>query len=157
MRKLLALIFGSLVSLQAQAETKWGVATAQDNGKPLIYRYIASPPAGIRITDYPHLVAISWTFDGSIRNGMPEPDVNERMIQLEDLLEKALESKKNAFMTLIVTGNGRKEWQWYSRDVSETMQLINEALKDIAPFPIEISLQSDPNWSAYFDIIKAVK
>jgi hypothetical protein len=157
MRKLLSLVLGAFMSTQAQAEDKWGVATAQDNGKPLIYRYILSPPSGVRISDYPDMVAMTWVFDASVRNGLPEPGTNSRMVELEELLEKTLESKKNAYLTISVTGNGRKEWQWYSRDVSETMKLINEVLSGRVAYPIEISRQSDPGWSAYFDIVNAAR
>jgi hypothetical protein len=157
MRKLLSLLIGLFVSSQAHAADRWGVATSEDNGKPLIYRYILKPPSGIRISDYPDMIAISWEFDASVRNGMPDAGTNTRMIELEEVLEKKLEGSKNAFLTLSVTGNGRKEWQWYSRNVGETMGLINEALSGRTPFPIQISRQSDPKWSAYFDVLKAVK
>ena len=45
-------------------------------------------------------------------NGMPSPAENERMVLLEELLEP-LETQRTAFMTVVVTCNGVKEWQWY--------------------------------------------
>jgi hypothetical protein len=156
-RTLIGLLLGLAISMQTQAEDRWAVATGSDNGRPLIYRYILAPPEGIKIGQYPNLLGISWKYDGSARSGMPDPATNQRMVLLEELLEKKLEGTRNAFLTVSVTGNGRKEWQWYSRDIQETMKLLNEALQGQDAFPIQISRQDDPKWSAYFGILNAAK
>ncbi|GAA4493998.1 DUF695 domain-containing protein [Pseudaeromonas paramecii] len=157
MPKLLCLLIGLLIYSQVHAADGWGVATSEYNRKPLIYRFLLKPPSGIQISDYPDLTGISWVFEASVNNGMPDSATNTRMIEFEELLENKLEGSNNAFLTLCVTGNRRKEWQWYSRNVGETMKLINQALLGKSRFPILISRQSDPTWSAYFDVVKLVK
>jgi hypothetical protein len=80
---------------------------------------------------------------------MPDQDVFERMGQLEDLLMPAFEGAEQAFLTVIATGNGVREWQWYARDPDAVMQLVNETLGEYEPFPIQFSFQDDPDWEGY--------
>jgi hypothetical protein len=130
-------------------EAKWAVAQGEDNGLPLIFRVRSQEPHGIDISLYPNLMAVSWSYEPVNVSGMPPPDVLRRMEQFEDALDSELEAVQSAFLTVIVTGNGVREWQWYSRDTQETMENINKALSPHEPFPVEFSLQSDPHWEAY--------
>ena len=82
-------------------------------------------------------------------SGMPAQKQVERMQLFEDLLRSALEGPGQAYLTVIVTGNGVREWQWYSRDPAETMALVNKALSNHDPFPVQFSVQDDPDWQAY--------
>ncbi len=146
-------LFASILALlgcsKGSVEDQWTVATGDDNGKPMIVRFRSNVPSGVDIKQYPHLLAITWKYEPSNDGGMPSKPDNERMVLLEQLLD-SLEVKCTAFMTVVVTCNGVKEWQWYSRDHEETMRDLNSALSGQKPFPIEISQQEDPGWSAYF-------
>ncbi len=71
------------------------------------------------------------------------------MAELEDLLESGLESVRQAFLTVIVTGNGVREWQWYARDPEKTMEIVNETLGHLEPFPVQFAFQADPDWEGY--------
>jgi hypothetical protein len=127
----------------------WTVAKASDQGKPLIIRFRSTPPTGINQTNYRHMMAISWKYEPSSDAGMPSPKESDRMKGLEDLLNQAFEPVQQAFLTVVVTGNGVREWQWYSRDPAEFMSLLNKALAGHSQFPITVSKQDDPEWEAY--------
>lgn len=149
---LLSSLLGLMGCSKKKQEDAWAVATGHDGGKPLIFRFREVVPPDISKPEFPNLLAISWQYDPDINNGMPTPKDNERMVLLEDLLEKALEGKKQSILTAVVTGNGVKEWQWYSRDAKTSMQIINEALSGHSEFPIQISTEHDPEWSAYLNL-----
>jgi hypothetical protein len=125
------------------------VATGQDDGKPLILRIRNKPPSFARKEAFPHLLAVCWQYESPNEQGMPSEDVVARMSQLEDLLEEALEGARQAFLTVIVTGNGVREWQWYARNPDEVMKLVNDTLGELEPFPVEFSFQDDPEWVGY--------
>jgi hypothetical protein len=80
---------------------------------------------------------------------MPTPADKEQMDLLEDLLLPALEKNNDAILTVVATGNGTREWQWYSAAPETTMLLVNSALAGHPPFPVELSIQDDPEWEAY--------
>jgi hypothetical protein len=132
----------------------WTMATAEDNGKPLIFRIRNSPPPFARKPDFPHLLAVCWQYEPPNNQGMPDQEVFARMGQLEDLLMPAFEGAEQAFLTVIATGNGVREWQWYARDPDAVMQLVNETLGAYEPFPVQFSFQEDPDWGGYSQFLE---
>src|SRR4051812_36479825 len=89
------------------------VATGADDGKPLVFRIRNEPPPfAQKKKAFPHLLAVGWQYDSPNEQGMPSEDVVARMGALEDLLTEAFEGARQAFLTVVVTGNGVREWQW---------------------------------------------
>jgi hypothetical protein len=130
-------------------EERWTVAQGEDDGLPLIFRIRNKKPHGIELNTYPHLIAISWLYPSTNEFRMPSSEISTLMMQFEELLETVLEKSQSAFLTVIVTGNERREWQWYSRSPEETMGFVNQVLMEREPFPVEFSMQKDPQWEAY--------
>jgi Family of unknown function (DUF695) len=133
----------------------WSIATGEDGDKPLIFRIRNQAPSFAHRRAFPHLLAVCWEYEAANDMGMPASDVTEGMGQFEDLVLPALENANQAFLSVVVTGNGVREWQWYSRDPNETMELVNEALAACDPFPIQISVQEDPDWETYARFVGA--
>jgi hypothetical protein len=133
---------------QASAD-RWKLAKAVDNGKPLIFRIRETTPECARKEGFPLLLAVCWKYKSPNDEGMPSKADSDRMGELEDLLMPALEGKQKAFLTVVVTGNGVREWQWYATDKDAAMKLVNKALGDKDPFPVEFVFQEDPEWEAY--------
>jgi hypothetical protein len=127
----------------------WRMATAEDDGHPLIFRIREHAPSFAKKSVFPHLLAVSWQYDATINNGMPVQADVDRMTELEDLLVPAFEGAKAAFLTVIVTGNGVREWQWYASDQETVMKLVNDTLGELEPFPVQFSFQEDPEWEGY--------
>jgi hypothetical protein len=131
------------------SENNWSVATAEDDGKPLIIRIRNQPPVFADKKALPQMLAVSWQYEPPNKQGMPSQEAAERMSQLEDLLGLAFEEAGQAFLTVVVTGNGVREWQWYVRDAEAIMAIVNEVLGEHEPFPVEFSFEMDPEWAAY--------
>jgi hypothetical protein len=142
------------LSIPTMAANDWKVATGTIDNHPIIVRYITAP--SVKPAEYPTLILITWKYKGT-SNGMPDTPTGERMGVLEDLLPKKLESAASAYLAAVVTGNGRKEWYWYSRNEAESMKLLNEALAGQAAFPIQVSVQEDPTWSAHSQLAHSAK
>lgn len=129
------------------AGDQWSVAEGRDGDMPLIFRVREIPDTLDRST-YPHLIAIQWKYQ-AIGQGMPNPQTLKQMDQMEELLIQQLETKQDAILTVIVTGNGLRELQWYARSPEAMMTGLNKALSKLPPLPIEISGEEDPGWEAY--------
>jgi hypothetical protein len=127
----------------------WKIAEAKDNGKPIIFRIRNAPPPFARKEQFPLMLGVCWKYESPNDSGMPSPSEAERMGELEDLLMPAFEGKKTAFLTVIVTGNGVREWQWYAQDKDAVMKLVNVTLGRKEPYPIEFVFEDDPDWQAY--------
>jgi len=126
----------------------WSFQTAQDGQMPIIIR-VRNVPEYIQRYNYPQLIAVSWPYTPAHTQGMPDTDDIEQMDLLERLLTEALEKTGNAILTVVVTGNGVREWQWYSRNEKETMELVNAVLAEHKVFPVTFSSEADSKWEAY--------
>ena len=128
---------------------RWSLARGENDGKPVTFRIRNQAPSFARKVDFPHLLAASWRYESPDDQGMPAAGVAESMAQFEERLVAALEGACQAFLAVIVTGDAGCEWQWYARDSEEAMKLLNEALGDLAPFPVQFGLLEDPEWEGY--------
>ena len=126
------------------SDDRWSIATGEDDGKPLIFRIRKRAPAFATKAAFPHLIAICWPFESPNAQGLPSTEDTQRMSALEDLLKAGLEEARQAFLTVVVTGNGVREWQWYARDPDQVMEQVNETLGHLEPFPVQFSFQHDP-------------
>jgi hypothetical protein len=136
------------------SEDTWRMATAEDDGKPLVFRIRERAPSFANKAAFPHLLAVSWQYEPPNDQGMPAQVDVDRMSELEDLLVPAFEGAKAAFLTVIATGNGVREWQWYARDPETVMRLVNDTLGELEPFPVQFSFQEDPEWEGYMRFLE---
>jgi hypothetical protein len=139
-----------------KTDSRWTLATGEDGGKPLIFRIRIQAPLFASKSSFPHLLAVCWNYESPNEQGMPDPADAQRMSELEDLLEEGLEGVCQAFLTVIVTGNGVREWQWYARDTDVIIDLVNKTLGHLEPFPIELSFQDDPEWEGYSQFLAII-
>jgi hypothetical protein len=133
----------------------WSICESQENGLPLIIKLREQPPAGIDCSLYQHLVSILWKYDGTENNGMPDSDLSFEMGEIEDKFEP-IEHGSIAYMVAAITGNGRKEWLWYTKDAQAYMQIVNQLLKDIPNYPLDFEVSPDPEWKTYQAFIRAL-
>ena len=65
------------------------------------------------------------------------------------MLEAVLKEDAVSTLALVSTGEGLREWTYYTKSETEFMARLNYALAGIAAFPIEIHAASDPDWDMY--------
>jgi hypothetical protein len=146
-KKLLMGLFATTATTPAISQDVWEIYTAEDNGMPLVVRLRSDIPSTVTPSAYPHMIAITWQYKSE--SGMPSALEKESMDDLEDTITSVVEPKNQGFLTVVVTGNETREWQFYARNTQDFMSLLNGALANKPVFPIELSLQSDPEWEAY--------
>jgi len=138
------------------AENVYFTAQGEQDGKPVIYRSLENVPEDQKESDFPNLINIYWSFEVDVNNGMPDSETNENQITFEDAIE-SLDKKDISHLMLVVTGNGRKEWIWYVKDVDSWLNQLNELLQGHDVYPIEIKIDQDSEWSMYHNFVSGVK
>jgi len=149
-------VFDWLRRRKAEPTDAWTIARTEEDSRTVLLRFRSFAPAGVNTSDYPHLVNIYWRYDGDANDGMPAPDLHQRMCALESRLD-AIEGMGIGFLVLSVTGNNRKEWVWYVADESTYMVRVNEALSAGGRFPVEFESTEDPDWSNFTSLLAAVR
>jgi hypothetical protein len=125
----------------------WSVAHAEKNGKPLLIRFRSQRPQGVETAAFPFLLSATWTYPAN-EAGLPAPEETQLMDRFEDALA-ALEASQAAYLMVVLTGNGERDWLWYTHGEAEAMRQVNEALKGHKPYPVQFSVQQDRSWEAY--------
>jgi hypothetical protein len=133
----------------APVNERWTVAQAEKNGLPMLIRFRSERPQGVQSASYPFLISATWSYSQANPAGMPSSEELESMSRFEDALEAALETSQSAYLMVILTSNGDRDWLWYSRSEEETMRLVNQALKGHTKYPVQFAIQKDPGWKAY--------
>ncbi|MDP2716001.1 DUF695 domain-containing protein [Rheinheimera sp.] len=141
---------------EAVAENIYFTAQGEQDGKPIIYRSMEKVPEGQTEADFPTLINIYWSFESDANNGMPDSQTNADQIAFEDAID-SLDQNGVSHLMLVVTGNGRKEWIWYVKDVEGWMGKLNELLSGHKVYPVEIEIEQDQNWSTYHNFVSGVK
>ena len=79
-----------------------------ENDFPVIMKFVNELPETKVMSKLPFLTVISWKYDGTERNGMPLTKVNNRMIILEEAIEKSMSSTDLFTHVYSRTGNNLK-------------------------------------------------
>ena len=142
--------------MSANDEDLWTLARSEEDGRPLVLRFLSQVPASVSRQDYPHLIHIHWGYPVDDERGMPESDLHATMIEMEEAL-LPLEAEGLARNALIVTGNGRKEWFWYTRSVDEFIARLNDLLSGFSELPIALEASRDPEWSNLTGVLESLE
>lgn len=134
-------------------EPKGVIGEVYINGFPVIYKFVNEFPNEDFRSKYPRLVVVSWNYDGSQNNGMPENSINERMIVLEDALEEKIENLGISTHIYSRTGNNLKELVYQIRDDDEFLKALNSALSTHGRYPIEITFYEDKEWRDFRELL----
>ena len=135
----------------------WATAIFRNahNGRKIIFRYAQELSTGFDQACQPVRIIIVWNYQSE--SGQPVSEEHQRMNQLEDMLESVLKEDGFATLALVSTGEGLREWTYYSRSEAEFMARLNYALAGLPAYPIEIHIASDPNWDVYEQFKAGVK
>lgn len=104
---------------------------------------------------FPYLIRVSWKYN-SLPNGYPDEIDEALMEQADDALRAAFDADPVAYLAIITTGDGEREWLFYTRSLPIFGKVFNRALADIeTTLPVEVSAEEDADWQAYREFYDA--
>lgn len=113
-------------------------------GRRDISQYRNNPKYDIR-------VGITWRYE-SDSTGMPDLATSELMEKVQDALQAVFLKDPVAVLTGIYTGDGERNWVFYTLSVNIFQRKLNEALADFELLPLEITAERDPDWAEYAEM-----
>lgn len=100
----------------------------------------------------PYLIRVTWRYD-ALPDGMPEPADAALMGRVSDAFEATLRKDKAALLVAMITGEGQRDWLFYTGNLNIFNKIFNRALAEIdETVPFEIEARSDPEWEEYREI-----
>ena len=131
-------------------QDQWAILEAEEDGVPLLFRFRTNIPVA-DTNAFPFLISIMWIYDGKRNEGMPDDGTLAMMDRVEDALDWVDDSGE-AFLMVVVTGNNRREWIWYTSDRQRYMALVNKAMPRQQKFPLDFATSEDALWQTYRSI-----
>lgn len=100
---------------------------------------------------YIYRIDVTWRYN-ALPSGMPEDADADTMEKATDALQTAFSKDKVAVMTGIYTGDGRRDWVFYTKNLRIFSLVFNKALEEVDAMPLEIEASEDPSWEEYTEM-----
>ena len=97
---------------------------------------------------YPYRVTVSWDYT-PLPDGFPDKETATLMEQADEALRNETRKDHAAVITGIYTGDGRRDWVFYTRSLHIFRNILNRALADLPLLPLSIEAVEDPEWEEY--------
>ncbi len=97
---------------------------------------------------YIYRINVTWDYT-PLPDGMPEDDDAKLMEEVTDALLEAFRKDTVAVMTGIYTGDGRRYWVLYTKNLKIFSTVFNRALSELPTVPIVIDAEEDADWEEY--------
>lgn len=127
----------------------WTCPTVSESGKTVIVtgredisKFRDNPRFNVR-------VEVSWEYDGNATHGMPDVETSMMMETVTDRLTEVFDKDPVAVLTGIYTGDGRRDWIFYTLSTNIFGRKLNEALADLPVLPLSIYCENDSEWNEY--------
>lgn len=129
----------------------WTYPAETEGGRTLLITGRDGIDKFINSGKYVYRINVSWDYR-AMADGMPADDDARLMEAATDAFEKVTADDKAAVLTGIYTGDGRRDWVFYTKNLVIFQKLFNRALEPIEQLPLVIEASSDPEWEEYLDM-----
>ncbi len=126
----------------------WTTPTESDNGKLIMVTGRRNLESAMASGKYNDRIEITWKYRPD-DNGMPDFETSSLMEKVTDAIKSILKKDKAAIITGIYTGDGQRNWIFYTFNTRIFQHLLNKALAGFELLPIEIYAEKDPEWLEY--------
>jgi hypothetical protein len=132
----------------------WFSAEGNQNGRPVLIRGRQNLRDVVGVASHPKLLRIVWEYEVIERSGLPSSELNASMANFENTILTEMERDLLCIFFCVYVHNGTKEWAAYSSDVQATCDRFNAVLADQEPYPVQLTVQDDPEWQEYKSLLR---
>jgi hypothetical protein len=143
------------VNIPSANTDAWTIAEGERDGLPSLLRFRPNLKKCLGDPRFSRRLQVTWTCQRS-NTGMPSPEESDSMKPMEDRLVEALEESDAGVLAFVFTQGGTRTWNFYVAESADLGGLINHALADLPPLPIELSIEDDPEWSELAQLYESV-
>lgn len=130
-------------------ENWWTTPTEAENGNRIIVTGRDDVDKFRSSGKYIYRVEVIWRYEGG---GMPPSADAELMQEATEAMQQAFHRDKVGVMTGIYTGDGQRDWIFYTKSLPVFNTVLNRALQELPALPIVIEAYADPDWEEYSEM-----
>lgn len=135
----------------AKTPEYWSYPAEGESGKTIIVTGRDGIESYKESGKYKYRINVYWDYN-ALPDGMPEPEESEMMDRATLAFEEALTRDKAAVMTGIYTGDGRRDWVFYTVSLFIFQKIFNRALEELDLMPLVIEATEDADWEEYTEM-----
>ena len=94
---------------------------------------------------YNYRIDVTWNYN-ALPDGMPEEEDAALMEKATDALLESFKKDRVAVMTGIYTGDGKRDWVFYTKNLKIFSLVFNKALSELPTIPIVREAEEDKDW-----------
>jgi hypothetical protein len=125
----------------------WAQSDGFRDGVPFIIRFRTPVILPGEALAHRQRLIVLWGYADEGSGTMPDGTASDAMAAFENRLCAAWESDELAFLAAVLTFDGARQWVFYTYNVAECGQRLNQMPQEQDPYPIELTTESDPGWS----------
>lgn len=130
----------------------WWTAPAEgDNGNLILVTGRRDMNNVIETGMYRYRVEITWQYDGD-EKGLPIFADSKVMEEVTDALNDSFDHDPVAIMTGIYTGDGQRNWVFYTRSLHIFQRKFNQVMEPFPTLPLAFEAEEDPDWEEYHEM-----
>ena len=130
------------------AEKWWTYPADGENGKTVLVTGRDGIDKFRESGKYIYRINVSLKYT-ELSNGLPTEEESRQLEHITDALISAFNKDKVAVMTGIYTGEGVRDWVFYSKNLAIFGHVFNKALYDLPLLPLKIEAEEDKDWEEY--------
>ena len=129
----------------------WSIAKGEYNEKPQLIRF-RNFPVDFANLGYPNRLNIIWVMSQAEEWGLPSSQEMGELEIFENRLVDVVESDKHSVLSVVLTGDGKREFVFHTADVEGFLRRLSAMPQEESRYPIEIHRDEDPSWK-YVDSV----
>lgn len=134
-----------------QSEKFWTYPAETESGKKIIITGRDDVDSFRTSGKYPFRLDVSWDYT-PLPDGMPSDSDARLMEEITECLLSETRKDPAAILTGIYTGDGRRDWIFYTRSLYIFRNILNRALQSLPTLPLNIEAAEDPDWEEYMEM-----
>lgn len=132
----------------AKSDRFWSCPAEGENGRTIIVTGRDGMEKIMEGGKYVYRIDVSWNY-GSLPDGMPDDESAEMLENVTDAFMLSFAKDKVAYLTGIYTGDGRRDWVFYTKNLKVFSFVFNKALEELPLLPLVIEAEEDRDWEEY--------
>ena len=111
-------------------------------------------PEEINKTSYSTRLNIFWNMEECYEDGSPTKEELSKLHTFEDRIIEAVESDCFSILSMVITGNGTREFVFHTPDPQEFINRLTNMPQEEDPYPLEIHSNEDEEWEYYYNEVE---
>ena len=123
----------------------WTFPSEGETGKTIIVTGRDKIDDFISSGKYIYRIDVKWDYH-SLPDGMPEDEDARLMEEVTDAFLNAFKKDQVGVLTGIYTGEGRRDWIFYTKNLRIFNTVFNKSLSELPTIPFVIEASEDAEW-----------